>query len=212
MALIRVTDDGCGIAADDAETAFLRHATSKIRDEYDLEAIGTLGFRGEALAAIAAVSRIDLLTRTPGAPLGTALSLEGRHGGEPGGRRLSRQGTTMVVRDLLQHPARLKFVKKDSAEGPPSSPPSSGWPWPTRRCRSNFCGTANRSCSPPGDGQLRSAVYAVFGRDLALGFVPVKGSGRICPSPVLRPCPPAAGEPGAISIFLSTAAMSRAAP
>ena len=76
MSLIRVTDDGCGIAPGEVETAFLRHATSKIRSEYDLEAIGTLGFRGEALAAIAAVSRIDLLTRTPGAPLGTALSLD----------------------------------------------------------------------------------------------------------------------------------------
>ena len=77
MSLIRVTDDGCGIEPQDAETAFLRHATSKVRSEYDLEAIGTLGFRGEALAAIAAVSRLELLTRPAELALGTALSLEG---------------------------------------------------------------------------------------------------------------------------------------
>ena len=117
MALIRVTDNGCGIAAGEAETAFLRHATSKIRTEYDLEAIGTLGFRGEALAAIAAVSRVEGLTRSGGNDLGVALTLEG-------GAVVSReeagcpQGTTMVVRDLFYNtPARLKFMKKDTAEG-----------------------------------------------------------------------------------------------
>ena len=77
MTLIRVTDNGCGIAAEEAETAFLRHATSKIRSEYDLEAIGTLGFRGEALAAIAAVSRVDLLTRTADESVGVSVELEG---------------------------------------------------------------------------------------------------------------------------------------
>ena len=75
MSLIRVTDNGCGIAAAEAETAFLRHATSKLRTEYDLEAIGTLGFRGEALAAIAAVSRVEVMSRTADAPLGAALAL-----------------------------------------------------------------------------------------------------------------------------------------
>ena len=117
MALIRVTDNGCGIAAGEAETAFLRHATSKIRTEYDLEAIGTLGFRGEALAAIAAVSRVDLLSRTEEEPVGVSLELEGGvpiHMEEAGCPR----GTTMVVRDLFYNtPARLKFMKKDSAEG-----------------------------------------------------------------------------------------------
>ena len=77
MTLIRVTDDGCGMAPEQLATAFLRHATSKLRTEYDLEAIGTLGFRGEALAAICAVARIDVMTRTPGADFGAALSLEG---------------------------------------------------------------------------------------------------------------------------------------
>ena len=77
MTLIRVTDNGCGIAPDEAPTAFLRHATSKIRNEYDLEAIGTLGFRGEALAAIAAVGRIELLTRRQEDSLGASLAIEG---------------------------------------------------------------------------------------------------------------------------------------
>ena len=117
MTLIRVTDDGCGIPADQAATAFLRHATSKIATEFDLEAIGTLGFRGEALAAIAAVSRVELLTRPPEDTLGTALTLEG-------GQVLEQEeagcpaGTTMVVRDLFFNtPARQKFLKKGRGGG-----------------------------------------------------------------------------------------------
>ena len=107
MAYIRVTDDGCGIDPADVETAFLRHATSKIRSEYDLEAIGTLGFRGEALAAISSVSRMEVLTRTAGSDFGVSLKLEG---GVVTGRQEAGgpQGTTMVVRDLFYNtPARL---------------------------------------------------------------------------------------------------------
>ena len=81
MTFLRVTDNGCGIPASELKTAFLRHATSKLRTEYDLEAIGTLGFRGEALAAISAVSRVEVMTRTQDSPLGASLSLEG---GVPG--------------------------------------------------------------------------------------------------------------------------------
>ncbi|MBO5035279.1 MAG: ATP-binding protein, partial [Oscillospiraceae bacterium] len=117
MTLIRVTDDGCGISPDEAPTAFLRHATSKIRNEYDLEAISTLGFRGEARAAIAAVARVELLTRRQEDPLGTSLALEGGEllGQEEAGCPL---GTTLLVRDLFYNtPARLKFMKKDAAEG-----------------------------------------------------------------------------------------------
>lgn len=77
LTFLRVTDDGKGIPADQLRTAFLRHATSKLRTEYDLEAIGTLGFRGEALAAIAAVSRVEVMSRTADAPLGASLALEG---------------------------------------------------------------------------------------------------------------------------------------
>ena len=116
LTFLRVTDDGSGIPAQQLNTAFLRHATSKLRTQYDLEAIGTLGFRGEALAAIAAVSRIDVMSRTADAPLGASLSVEGGIFGEleEAGCPL---GTTMVVRDLFYNtPARLKFMKKDLNE------------------------------------------------------------------------------------------------
>ena len=100
MGLIRVTDNGCGIAPEELPTAFLRHATSKLRCEEDLGKIGTLGFRGEALAAISAVSRVDILTRRPGTDLGARLHLEGGVAGavEEAG---APEGTTIIVRDLF---------------------------------------------------------------------------------------------------------------
>ena len=117
MTFLRVTDDGCGMSREDARTAFLRHATSKLREPEDLNAIGTMGFRGEALAAIAAVSRVDLLTKTAGAVEGTSLHLEAgeitaeSEAGCP-------EGTTIMVRDLFFNtPARMKFMKQDSVEG-----------------------------------------------------------------------------------------------
>ncbi|MBP3657459.1 MAG: ATP-binding protein, partial [Clostridia bacterium] len=117
MSLIRVADNGSGIPWAECETAFLRHATSKLRTDQDLAAIGTLGFRGEALAAISAVSRVELFTRTAQEDLGTSLSMEG-------GLVISKDqagcplGTTLVVRDLFYNtPARLKFMKRDAAEG-----------------------------------------------------------------------------------------------
>ena len=116
MTFLRITDDGCGMAPDDARTAFLRHATSKIRKKEDLACIGTLGFRGEALAAISAVSKIDLLTRAQGAADGVRLHLEA-------GKVLSEEpagcpcGTTILVRELFYNtPARMKFMKSDAAE------------------------------------------------------------------------------------------------
>ena len=178
MTLIRVTDNGCGIAADEAPTAFLRHATSKLRTEYDLEAIGTLGFRGEALAAISAVSRMELLTRTADAPLGTALSLEAgvvvsqEEAGCP-------QGTTMVVKDLFYNtPARLKFMKKDSAESAACFAMIQRLALSHPEVSIKFLRDGKQDLLTPGDGKLQSALYAVLGRDLALGFTPVKGSGE----------------------------------
>ncbi len=178
MTLIRVTDNGCGIPADQAATAFLRHATSKIASEYDLEAIGTLGFRGEALAAISAVSRIDLLTKTAEEPLGTALTLEAgqvveqEEVGCPG-------GTTMVVRDLFYNtPARLKFVKKDAAEGAAVFANVQRIALSHPEVSVKFIRDGKQELLTPGDGQLKSAVYAVLGRELALGFTEVHGSGE----------------------------------
>ncbi|MBU5435234.1 DNA mismatch repair endonuclease MutL [Pseudoflavonifractor sp. MSJ-37] len=178
MTLIRVTDDGCGIAADEAETAFLRHATSKIRSEYDLEAIGTLGFRGEALAAISAVSRVDLLTRTAEETTGVSLELAG---GVPISREEAGcpQGTTMVVRDLFYNtPARLKFMKKDSAEGAAVFAAVQRQALSHPEVSVRFLRDGKQELLTPGDGQLKSAVYAVLGRDMALGLLPVKGSGE----------------------------------
>ena len=178
MALIRVTDDGCGIPADQADTAFLRHATSKISGERDLEAIGTLGFRGEALAAISAVSRVELLTRTEDEELGAALTVEA---GEVVNREEAGcpQGTTMSVRELFFNtPARLKFMKKDAAEGAAVFAVVQRVALSHPELSVKFIRDGKQELLTPGDGQLKSAVYAVMGRDIALGFLPVKGSGE----------------------------------
>ena len=178
MTYLRVTDDGKGIPADEVKTAFLRHATSKLRTEYDLEAIGTLGFRGEALAAIAAVARVEVLTRTADAELGTSLSLEGGIYGplEEAGCPL---GTTMVVRDLFFNtPARLKFMKKDAAEGAAVFATVQRVALSHPEVSVKFIRDGKQEMLTPGDGQLQSAVYSVLGRELALGFRPVKASGE----------------------------------
>ena len=178
MTLIRVTDDGCGIAPEEVATAFLRHATSKIRSERDLESIGTLGFRGEALAAIASVARVEVLTRTPQAPLGVSLALEG---GTPGAVEEigCPLGTTMLVRNLFYNtPARLKFMKRDSAEGAAVFSVVQREALSHPEVSVKFIREGKQELLTPGDGQLRSAVYSVLGRDLALGFLPVKGSGE----------------------------------
>lgn len=177
MSLIRVTDDGYGIAPDELATAFLRHATSKIRTEYDLEAIGTLGFRGEALAATAAVARVQVLTRRAEDTLGATLFIEG---GEVLGQEEAGcpQGTTMLVRDLFYNtPARLKFMKKDAAEGAACFAAVQRQALAHPEVSIKFIRDGKQELLTPGDGQLRSAMYAVFGRDLALGFTAVEGSG-----------------------------------
>ena len=177
LTFLRVADDGKGIPAPELKTAFLRHATSKLRTEYDLEAIGTLGFRGEALAAIAAVSRIEVLTRTPEASLGASLALEG---GVPGPVEEAGcpRGTTMVVRDLFFNtPARLKFMKKDAAEGAAVFAVVQRVALSHPEVSVKFIRDGRQELLTPGDGQLKSAVYAVLGRELALGFREVRASG-----------------------------------
>ncbi len=178
MSLIRVTDDGCGIPVAQAPTAFLRHATSKISSERDLEAIGTLGFRGEALAAISAVSRMELLTRTEDEALGTALTVVA---GEVTGQEEAGcpKGATMTVRELFYNtPARLKFMKKDAAEGAAVFAVVQRAALSHPELSVKFLRDGKQELLTPGDGQLKSAVYAVMGRDIALGFLPVQGSGE----------------------------------
>lgn len=175
MALIRVTDNGSGIPAGQCRTAFLRHATSKLHTAQDLDAIGTLGFRGEALAAISSVSRVELITRTAEETLGNSLTLEGGEvvEEEPAGCPL---GTTMVVRDLFYNtPARLKFMKRDAAEGAAVFALVQKLALSHPEVSIKFLRDGKQDLLTPGDGNLQSALYAVLGRDMALGFVPVQG-------------------------------------
>ena len=178
MTFLRVTDDGRGIPAEQLPRAFLRHATSKLRTEYDLEAIGTLGFRGEALAAISAVSRMQVMSRTEQTPMGASLALEGGIPGqvEEAGCPL---GTTMVVRDLFYNtPARLKFMKKDAAEGAAVFAAVQRLALSHPEVSFQFIRDGKQELLTPGDGKLESAVYAVLGRELALGLRPVQASGE----------------------------------
>ena len=177
MGLIRVTDNGCGIAAEELPTAFLRHATSKLRRPEDLTRIGTLGFRGEALAAIAAVSRLDVLSRRTGADSGAALHLEGgipeevTAAGAP-------EGTTILVRDLFYNtPARLKFMRKDSAETAAALGLVQHLVLSHPEISFQFIKDGAEALHTPGDGKMESAVYAALGREFALSLLPVEGSG-----------------------------------
>lgn len=177
MGLIRVTDNGCGIAPEELPTAFLRHATSKLRTAADLGKIGTLGFRGEALAAISAVSRTDILTRQHQAQVGASLHLEGGVAGavESAG---APEGTTMLVRDLFYNtPARLKFMRKDSAETAAVAGLMQHLALSHPDVSFKFIKDGTETLHTPGDGKLDSAIYAALGRDFARSLVAVEGRG-----------------------------------
>ena len=177
MGLIRVTDNGCGIAPAELPAAFLRHATSKLRGPEDLGKIGTLGFRGEALAAISAVSRLEIRTRRREDQTGAALRLEG---GVPGGveETGAPEGTTILVRDLFYNtPARLKFMKKDSAETAAAGGLMQHLALSHPDVSFKFIKDGAEALHTPGDGRLDSAVYAALGREFAGSLLPVKGGG-----------------------------------
>ena len=165
MTFIRITDNGCGMSPEDARTAFLRHATSKLRSAEDLAAIATMGFRGEALAAIASVSRIDLLTKTPGSISGTSLSLEGGSVTEESEAGCP-DGTTIIVRDLFFNtPARMKFMKSDTVEGGRVSAAVQLQALAHPEVAFRFIRDGKEVLSTPGTGQLEAAVYCVYGRE-----------------------------------------------
>ena len=165
MTFLRVTDNGCGMAAEDARTAFLRHATSKLRNAEDLAAISTMGFRGEALAAIASVSRIDLLTKTPGAISGTSLQLEAGNITEENEAGCP-DGTTIIVRDLFFNtPARMKFMKSDTVEGGRVAAAVQLQALAHPEVAFRFLRDGKEVLSTPGTGGLEAAVYCIYGRD-----------------------------------------------
>lgn len=175
MTFLRVTDNGCGIAPEDAPTAFLRHATSKIRTKEDLAAIGTLGFRGEALAAISSVSRIDLLTKTAEAD-GVSLHLEGGvvTSQQPVG---CPQGTTILVRDLFFNtPARMKFMKSDSAESSAIAAVVQQQALAHPEISFRLIRDGETQLQTSGDGERLAAIYTVFGRELAKNMLAVNGT------------------------------------
>lgn len=172
---IRVTDDGCGMSPEDAGVAFMRHATSKLHDAGGLEAINTMGFRGEALAAISAVSRIELVTREKGAAEGVCLTVAAGDIVDmlPCG---CPEGTSITVRDIFFNtPARLKFLKSDRAEAAACTAAALrcalGRPEISVRCIRD----GEDEFFTPGDGRAESAVYSLLGRESAGSLLPCRG-------------------------------------
>ncbi len=170
---IRVTDNGCGIDREDVKKAFISHATSKITNIEDLDAISTLGFRGEALASVCAVSRVELLTATSDSDFGTRYVIEG-------GEEILLDdagcpvGTTIIVRDLFYNiPARMKFLKKDVQEGNYIATLMERIAVSNPNVSFKFIRDGKLQFSTPGDNDLKSAIYAVFGKEFTDNLIPV---------------------------------------
>ncbi len=191
---IRITDNGCGMESDDVPRAFLSHATSKVHAAQDLESIFTLGFRGEALASVAAVARVEVLTRTETEETGTAFHIAG---GEPGTPEPAGcpKGTTIVVRDLFYNtPARMKFLKRDVSEANAVADVVDRLALSHPEISFRFLREGKQTLLTPGDSKLLSAIYAVFGRDFAQTLLPVEYelegigvSGYVCKPTAARP-------------------------
>lgn len=191
---MRVADNGCGIARDQIRTAFLRHATSKVASAEDLNSILTLGFRGEALASVCAVAKVEMITAAAGAELGACYTI---HGGE----ELSLedagcpQGTTVIVRDLFYNvPARMKFLKKDVTEGSAVGAIMDRLALSHPEISFHFIKDGKQVLATAGDGKQRSAIYAVLGRDFSKAMMqlpavegPVTVTGFTCRPTNCRP-------------------------
>lgn len=173
-AYIRITDNGEGISPEDVPTAFLRHATSKIRADADLDSIATLGFRGEALASICAVAKLEMITRTADSDEGVHYVIEG------GEEQVNEDvgcavGTTIIVRDMFYNtPARRKFLKSDKAEGNAIASVIDRIALSHPEISFRFIREGKEALLTPGDGKLKSAIHAVFGREFTSGLIPVK--------------------------------------
>ncbi len=176
---IRITDDGCGISAADVKTAFLRHATSKIKSKADLDKISTLGFRGEALAATAAVSRVEMLTHAEDEEYGSHYCIEGgketlfEESGCP-------KGTTIIVRDIFYNtPARMKFLKKDSTEGAAVAAVVERAAISNPDVSFKFIRDGKQIFVSPAVGDLKSTIYSVLGREFTNNLLQVKGDNTV---------------------------------
>ncbi len=178
ITFMRVADNGCGMSPEDLPVAIRRHATSKIKDAADLDGIATLGFRGEALAAIASVSDLRIITRTADAAFGTCLTAKAGEVVE-----LTEQGapvgTTVIVENLFGNvPARRKFLKKDVSEAIAVSTYVEKIALSRPDIAIRLIIDGNMKLDTAGDGELKSAMYAVFGRDFVSKMLPVKGTGE----------------------------------
>ena len=173
---IRITDNGTGIAKDDVPKAFLRHATSKVCQANDLDSIATLGFRGEALASICAVARVQMMTRYKDEDTGTLYEIEAseektyEEAGCP-------QGTTIIVRDIFYNvPARMKFLKKDVAEGNAIANIMDKLAMSHSEISFTFIRDGKQVLKTPGDKKLKSAIYAVYGKEFVSKLIPMEYS------------------------------------
>ena len=194
ISYLRITDNGCGIDFDDVPTAFLRHATSKIKNDGDLNAIATLGFRGEALAAISSVSKAEMFTKPKDSELGTHYIIEG------GEEKLYEEagcpnGTTIVIRDIFYNtPARMKFLKKDVSEANAAAAVVDRIALSHPEIAFKFIRDGKQTLNTSGDGKTGGTVYSVLGRELAGTLIPVSGereritvSGLTCKPVSCRP-------------------------
>ena len=173
---IRVTDNGCGIAFEDVPTAFLRHATSKITKGTDLDAIGTLGFRGEALAAVSSVARVEMLTATADSQFGAHYKIEGgeevlyEESGCP-------QGTTIIIRDIFYNtPARMKFLKKDISEANACAAVIDRIALSHPEISFKFIRDGKQTLSTTGDKSVKGVVYSVLGREFSSSLIEVESA------------------------------------
>ena len=175
---MRVTDNGCGIKHRDVPTAFLRHATSKIVNESDLDSINTLGFRGEALAAISSVAKVEMFTKTEGDEPGTHYVIEG-------GEEIEYEeagcsvGTTVIVRDLFFNtPARMKFLHKDTSEANVVADLVEKIALSHPEISFRFIRDGKNIITTSGDGKLSSVIYSVLGREFSSTLIPAKGGNK----------------------------------
>ena len=175
ISYLRITDNGCGIEHSDVPTAFLRHATSKIKVDTDLNSISTLGFRGEALAAISSVSKVEIFTKTKENELGTHYVIEG------GEEKLYEDagcpdGTTIIIRDIFYNtPARMKFLKKDVSEANAAAAVVDRIALSHPEIAFKFIRDGKQTLNTAGDDKLSGTVYSVLGREFAGTLIPVSG-------------------------------------